>query len=358
MMSSRLDPLAAGRLRGMLLGLALGDSVGGVRGAIPDNGWLRAGVSTQLAALTAEGVIRAVMRSDHEGICHPPGVVWHAYCRWAALQGIERDRLAAQWRTGSLGPWPDGWLTEVPVLGERRGSAPATVAALRGREPGTVESPRGTSRGAHAVTRAFPIAAAGFTGDMDFVGTFARAVAALTHGDPEAQAASAAAVMIAAHALTTGSLEDALSGASRAKIGTAAGHSLTEELSSVVMTAQRQPADVEVLRRLAPDATARSALLGGLYAARSFTDPARAAAALHFAAHAPDADSVATVAGALLGATHGADVWPVGLVSRHELAWVLDTLARDLVAQLTDKPGGDEYTPPTDPAWWGRYPGW
>ncbi|MFJ7096509.1 hypothetical protein ACIQWL_40770 [Streptomyces mirabilis] len=55
------------------------------------------------------------------------------------------------------------------------------------------------------------------------------------------------------------------------------------------------------------------------------------------------------MAGALLGAAHGAEALPVGLVSRHELAWVLDTLARDLVAQLTDSPSGSEYTTGWDP---------
>ena len=51
-------------------------------------------------------------------------------------------------------------------------------------------------------------------------------------------------------------------------------------------------------------------------------------------------------------------MWPVELLSRHELGWVLDTLARDLVLQLIDNPGGGEYEEPRDPHWWDRYPGW
>ncbi|MEU6770188.1 hypothetical protein [Streptomyces sp. NPDC046759] len=64
------------------------------------------------------------------------------------------------------------------------------------------------------------------------------------------------------------------------------------------------------------------------------------------------------MAGALLGALHGAEALPVDLISRHELAWVLDTLARDLVVQLTDSPSGGEYTAGWDQYWWDRYPGW
>ncbi|MGW3248242.1 hypothetical protein [Streptomyces sp. NPDC001070] len=82
------------------------------------------------------------------------------------------------------------------------------------------------------------------------------------------------------------------------------------------------------------------------------------AATLRFAATAPDGDSVACMTGALLGAAHGAQALPVDLVSRHELAWVLDTLARDLVAQFSDSPSGSEYVPGWDPHRWDRYPGW
>jgi hypothetical protein len=40
------------------------------------------------------------------------------------------------------------------------------------------------------------------------------------------------------------------------------------------------------------------------------------------------------------------------------LIWVADTLARDLVRQLTESPAGSEYAEATDPSWWDRYPGW
>jgi hypothetical protein len=79
-------------------------------------------------------------------------------------------------------------------------------------------------------------------------------------------------------------------------------------------------------------------------------------AALRFAAGAPDGDSVACVTGALLGAAHGVEALPLDLISRHELAWVLDALARDLVAQLTDSSSDSEYAMGWDPRRGARYP--
>jgi hypothetical protein len=104
-------------------------------------------------------MIRASVRYNHKGICHPPSVVWHAYSRWAAGQSVTGIR---RWQADG---WPDGWLADVPALRIVRGSAPATVAALRGQAMGTLDKPVGTSLGAHALIRSLPIGlAAGWLG--------------------------------------------------------------------------------------------------------------------------------------------------------------------------------------------------
>ncbi|MFF4960985.1 ADP-ribosylglycohydrolase family protein [Streptomyces sp. NPDC001222] len=347
---------AMSRVRGLLLGLALGDTLGAARGKLPADGTLRAGVSTQLACFTTEGVIRAFVRGKHKGICAPKGVVWHAYCRWAALQGLKAKRWS--WPDDK----PDGWLAQVPVLAERRGSAPATVAALAKTENGIVEKPT-ASRGCHALTRTLPVAVAVAGTDRAYWAGQARQFATLTHGDPVAHSAAAHAAVLVSYCLTAAGerpeVRQALRDGVRALTRTdALTGSELEQLEAALSQAADHPADPGRLARLAPDATAPSALLGGLYVAASFPDRAEVGAALRFAAGAPDGDSVACVAGALLGALHGAEALPVDLISRHELAWVLDTLARDLVAQLTDSPSGGEYTAGWDPHWWDRYPGW
>ncbi|MFC8831261.1 ADP-ribosylglycohydrolase family protein [Streptomyces sp. NPDC057137] len=345
----------------MMLGLALGDTLGVARGGLPAGGPLRAGVSTQLACFTAEGVIRAQVRGNHKGICYAPGVVLHAYSRWAFLQGIAVEKLRARWApSGDDAAWPDGWLAGVPALAERRGSAPATVAALSriGEGPERMAT---ASRGSHALTRALPIAVTGIGGIAQVAD-----VAALTHGDPAARSATTHAAVLVHHCLTYTAPEPGGSAREALQAGLTAlpsdGRPITDEEHSRLAAAFRhgvdEPPTTDRLARLAPDATAPSALLGGLYAAACFPGPADFRAATEFAAHAPDGASVACVAGALLGAVHGIQALPVDLVSRHELAWVLDTLARDLVLELDDSPGGSEYIPEWDPHWLGRYPGW
>ncbi|MET8531513.1 ADP-ribosylglycohydrolase family protein [Streptomyces sp. NPDC005065] len=347
------------RVRGMMLGLALGETLGGVRGRLSGSGPLRAGVSTQLACFTAEGVIRAQVRGNHKGICYAPGVVLHAYCRWAFLQGIEVEKMRRRWQPYG-GAWPDGWLASVPALGERRGSAPATMTALSRIDEGE-ERMATASRGHHALARGLPIAVTGLGGIAQ-----AGAVAALTHGDPAAQAATVHAAVLAHHCLTHSASEPESSARDALHAGVTALPSarlpISDDEHGRIVAAFRyaadEPADAVRLALLAPDPTAPSALLGGLYAAASFPARADLRAALEFAAGAPDGESVACVAGALLGAVHGIEALPVDLVSRHELAWVLDTLARDLVMELEHSPSGSEYVPGWDPHWWDRYPGW
>ncbi|MFJ8826986.1 ADP-ribosylglycohydrolase family protein [Streptomyces sp. NPDC102467] len=363
--------LRQSRVRGMMLGLALGDTVGGARGGLPAGGPLRAGVSTQLACFTAEGVIRAQVRGNHKGICYAPGVVLHAYCRWAHLQGIERERMQRRWNEYGTSVWPDGWLAGVPALAERRGSAPATVAALSRIEKGGEERRATSSRGCHALTRSLPVAVAGQGGISQ-----AGALAAITHGDPAAQAATVHASVLTHHCLThplpEGTTPYNLSARSGESVRKALHAGLTAlpamsrplgddehgRLATAFRHAVDEPVDAGRLARLAPDATAPSALLGGLYTAAAFPDRAAFRAALEFAAGAPDGESVACVTGALLGAVHGVEALPLDLVSRHELAWVLDTLARDLVLEFDDSPSGSEYIEGWDPCWWNRYPGW
>lgn len=345
-------------VRGLMLGLALGDTLGRAKGKPPASGPLLAGVSTQLACFTAEGTIRALVRGNTKGICHPPSVVSHAYCRWAALQNIQRERMQRRWAESDGQKWPDGWLAQVPELAERRGSAPATVAALSKIEPGSGLRPT-SSRGCHALTRTLPLAVIGIDAETPHLAEQAREIAALTHGDPVAQAAAAHATVLVRHCLIGYQVRDALESglAALPSVDRALTKAELTDLKAAFRQALAQPADRGQLARLAPDATALSALLGGLYVAASIPGRADLRAALHFAAGAPDGDSVACLTGALLGAVHGVEALPVDLVNRHELSWVLDTLARDLLTEVTESPGGGWGVTGWDSHGDSRYPG-
>ena len=342
--------MAAGAVaaaRGTLLGLILGDAVGATGGNVPDSGILPATSGGQLACFTVEGLIRADVRSALRGIGHTPTMVWQAYGRWAALQGVVPLDEAKAAR------WPDGWLADVPVLREARGTAPATVAALRERPTEASQGAARSSVGPRAVTRVLPVGLYARAGEA---AQLAAEVAALTHRDEAVVAAAIGASAV--QRLSEGeTLARAMAAAEEHGARASAGAALTM-LPAAIQAGRTAPREAAQLTRFTPDDAAASVLAGGVYVALSFPEPESIQEALVFAARANDGGHVATVAGTLLGAAHGPDALPVDWLSRLELVWIADTLARDLVRQMTKTPAGTEYTEPTDPHWWNRYPGW
>ncbi|MBB5114472.1 ADP-ribosylglycohydrolase [Micromonospora echinospora] len=334
--------------RGCVLGLMLGDAIGATGGNVPASGTLRATSAGQLACFTVTGIIRANIRATHKGICHPPSVVRHAYTRWAALQGIPGIK---RWQEED---WPDGWLAQVPVLAVRRGSAPATVSALQSQPVWGHEDSTWTSTGAHGLTRTLPAGLIQWWGPEP--GRFAVEVAATTHGQEAADAAALGATVIG-NIVKGQDVEQAVERAQR-ECGSFVRVMTALPLSTAVHGAREHPRLATVLAQLTPDARAASALTGAVYVALSFPDRAQLRDALLFAASVPHGKHVAATAGAFLGAVHGVDALPVGLVSRLELAWVADILARDLITEFVDRPSGSGYGDATDPNWWNRYPGW
>ncbi|MFG2169472.1 ADP-ribosylglycohydrolase family protein [Micromonospora chersina] len=326
--------------RGCVLGLMLGDAIGAAGGNVPASGTLRATSAGQLACFTLEGLIRADVRRAHRGIGHAPSVVWRSYHRWAMIQGISGVKPLPDEKS------PSGWLSRVPVLGERRGSAPATVAALQRQKMGTIDKPAGTSTGAHALTRTLPVGLYPSCNPAE--------VAALTHTGDARGAAWLGGTVVRLLAAGT-SLPDAMESA---RLHAADWVQAAERSLAPALTAARsRPRTLHELTRLATDATAVSALAGGAYTAASFPSRDTVREALLFAASAGDGGHAVRVTGALLGTLHGPDALPVEWLSRLELAWTADTLARDLVTQVQDNPSGGEYVEATDPNWWNRYPG-
>jgi ADP-ribosylglycohydrolase len=384
--------------RGTLLGLVLGDAIGATAGLVPDSGVLQATSGGQLTCFTVDGLIRADVSGSlrHDG--HAPTFVWHAYGRWAAMQGI----IPAEGGASSPAPvagagagppsggsssvgssaggssaggpsaggpssgrssedggaatrkWPDGWLADVAVLKETRGAAPATLAALRGR---SAEPQEGlvtrSSLGPRAVIRTLP---AGLYARAGHAAHLAAEIAALTHRDEAVVAAAVGAMTV--QLLSEGAALDHAVATAEEQASRLGQGPVPDAVAEAVSAGRVAPRESAQLARFTADPSATSALAGGLYVAASYPEPDTVRDALLFAASAGDGGHVATVTGALLGAAHGPDALPVSWLSRLELVWVADTLARDLVRQLTESPAGSEYAEPTDPHWWNRYPGW
>jgi ADP-ribosylglycohydrolase len=335
--------------RGCLIGLVLGDAVGAADAAALVAGPLRVTTAGQLACFTVEGMIRAHVRGAHKGICHPPSVVWNAYTRWAAMQGIAGIE---PWNDTD---WPDGWLAQVPALATRRGSAPATVAALQTGEMGTLEKSAGSSTGAHGLTRSLPAGLLQWWNPDP--GRFAAEVAATTH-TADAVGAAALGATIVANIIKGQGLEEAVEDAQLACASLLKQVNDGLLLEPAITAGRLQPRQAAVLGQVAPDARAMSALAGGIYVALSFPEREEIRDGLQFAASSSNGTHVGAVAGALLGTKHGADALPVDWVSRLELAWVADVLAHDLVTEFADGPSGNEHAEAPDPHWWSRYPGW
>ena len=323
------------RVRGLLLGLALGDAI--ETGARHGAGAWRGSTTTQLACFVSEGIIRASVRGNAKGICHPPSVMWHALARWSVQQHLDLP-VDKQWRGGTSGAWPDGWLASVEVLSARRGSAPATVQALTHGHgaPPTTEELRAHpphSRGHHALTRSIPLAAVlEYQADQ-----WARELASFSHDPTTVPDVVETCMLVLRAALQTREerqWHDAVA-------------VLREDASRPVGAVLDAPLES------APAGTAHRALLAAVAAWRqhdSHEDLGRVMAA---AATTPGAGAVA---GALVGALHGVERLPATLWSL-EHGWVMDTLARDLVVQL-DEPRSPDAGAVEDPRWWDRYPGW
>ncbi|MEE6263072.1 ADP-ribosylglycohydrolase family protein [Plantactinospora sonchi] len=357
------------KTRGCVLGLVLGDALGGTGGGVPISGAVPATSAGQLVCFTVEGLIRFSVRGSHRGISGLPGVVWHTYHRWGALQGVKDIK---RWRDRE---WPDGWLADLSILGHGRGTAPAIAAALQGGEMGTVKKPVGTSTDAYGLILGLPVGVMCLR-EPAWRGEFAADVAALTHGPEVIEAARLAATIVFQLTVEPEQTRDPaesprparrpespvdIPAAVRAALeacaeqaDSAAGQALEQALSA----AASRPADPAELARLVPDDRAVSALAGGVYVASSLRDPHGIFDALLLAASVGQGGHAARVAGALLGTAFGADLLPANRIARLELAWVADTLARDLLTERLESPSGDEYDDGPDPHWYRRYPGW
>lgn len=327
------------RTRGLVLGLAVGEAVG--RAGLRTDGPLPLGSAGQLAAFTIDGLIRSEVRFAHRGICHRPTVIWHAYSRWALLRDASSaaGRQAGERWGRQVEVWPDGWLAAVPGIAAPAPGAEHTLHALEGEGPGMGVVADADHDGWYALARVLPILTVR-TASLAARVDLAVQVVELTHGSPE--------LPIAVSAM--GSVVDSL------LVGIGIDEVETPGVVAQARDAAEEPGSAQILAGLAPDSSAASALRGALYCDLSFPDDATAM--LDLAGRAPHPDSVCCLALALAGVRRGTDALPSGLLSRLDHADVLDRLARDLVTQMIDAPGGDESTPGTDPEWVERYPGW
>lgn len=354
------------RIRGCLLAGAVGDALGapiefwplteirrtwgesGIDGYLPAYGRDGGAITddTQMTLFTAEGLIRALVRSNERGICHPPSVIRRAYFRWLHTQGE---------------PWPDpewpmddgpGWLVSVPELNQRRTPGSTCIGALRDGAHGEIGQPVNDSKGCGGVMRVAPIG----LGDVTDPFRMGAEVAALTHGHPSGYLAAGFLAELIAR-LRKGHELDASITATRAS---ALAYDNHQELIGAVDAAVRLAAggrpSAESLETLGGGWVGEEALAIALCAALTAQDLADGL--LLAVNHSGDSDSTGAITGNILGAAMGVEAIPHDLLDGLELREVITEVADDLHEAFWGEGIGDSRDDAGNfERWWARYPG-
>lgn len=364
------------RVRGCLLGGAIGDALGGpvefwdlgrIRSECGSAG-VRAYVAedidgtptfgritddTQMTLFTVEGLIRASVRTDR-GLGFTVAVLHHAYDRWLDTQtmpGPDGER--------------DGWLIGERWLYSRRAPGNTCLTALHAARGGNRKvnqfgmAATNNSKGCGGVMRSAPfgLLPPWLRASADWQFSAAAEAAGYTHGHPTGKLASGAlAVLIAA--IVDG---QELGTAAEATLDQLRHHDHHEETSQAIeqaVAAARGPVGPAILESLGGGWVAEEALAIALCAALAHPGPEEMLDALALSVtHSGDSDSTGAICGNILGALHGETALPPELAFEVEGRGTILTLADDFCYEFTtgDRLHGD-YGPHT--RWTQRYPGW
>lgn len=358
------------RIRGCLLGGAVGDALGapveflslseirerfgvdgigefaeayGRRGAFTDD--------TQMTLFTAEGLMRAHNRMTERGICSVREVVWNAYLRWLSTQGSGFERAVA--RAQPL----DGWLVKTPELHSRRAPGNTCLSALAEGRLGSLDAPLNDSKGCGGVMRVAPV---GILTPRD---PFADGceLAALTHGHPSGFLAagflsSLIAKVVAGKPVWNAAVEtlDELKAYDKVR-----GAECRKAVEAALTRASRDAPSTDDVTALGEGWVAEEALAIALYCSLTADDfPSGVRLAVN---HGGDSDSTGAITGNILGAVFGASAlpssWLEGLEMRDVIEEVADDLARHAAGENVEEQEGGRGSD-VGREDWQRYPGW
>ncbi|MEO3786314.1 ADP-ribosylglycohydrolase family protein [Actinocorallia sp. B10E7] len=352
------------RVRGCLLGGALGDALGhpveqdslaeirrkhgpdGVVGPASDTDGRVGLVSdgTQMTLFTAEGLIRAAFRLDRKGFCDPVEVVLNALLRWLETQNSPRPAPPD-------GVVRTGWLREQEWLYARRAPDSACLSALETRRhpgphdgsgaPGPVNP---GSQGCGGVTRSAPF---GIACPPDRAFDLAVDCARLTHGHPAGYYSAGAFATIIAHLMAGESLRGAVLQTLERVHGHPGHKEVADALQRALDLANKGGPSPEKVESLGEGRVAQEALAIAVYCA--LAEPVSAAGALILAVnHGGDSGSTGSMCGSLVGVRHGDFGLPSDWLALLEGRGAVTELADDFATQFM--PGS------RTPDWSARYP--
>src|SRR5215475_7054799 len=304
----------------------------GRRGAVTDD--------TQMTLFTAAGLLRAIARRRHKGVCHPASVIYHAYIRWLLTQG---GRSRSHFSQDEM----DGWLIGVESLHSSRAPGATCLSALRGEEMGEMQRPLNSSKGCGGVMRVAPVGLVAEDEEQAF--SLGCEAAAITHGHPSGYYSAGCFAAIVYHLMEGRSLSEAVELALR--ILERPINDDHEECAAAVRQAvalwrdgDLSPAP-EVIERMGAGWVGEEALAISLYCALAAQDDF-ARGVLLAVNHSGDSDSTGAITGNLIGLMSGVGAIPGKWLAELELRAEIESVAGDLFKRFED----------TDD-WRHRYPG-
>ena len=329
------------RIRGCLLGGAIGDALGApiefdslmaIRAAHGPAGitsfvrahWPPGTITddTQMTLFTAEGLLRAGRGSKFF-----LDAIADAYDRWLLTQG-EQGHVA-----------PTGWLITHQELHARRAPGNTCLSALRsGRRIGR-DGELNFSKGCGAVMRVAPI---GLVCDTPF--EIAAEAGGITHGHPSGYLSAGAFAHVVGSLMAGSSLLDAIR-AARIELTRWPDHEETAgalDATLALASAGAEPS-AERVESLGEGWVGEEALSIALYCA--LVAPDVRSGLLLAVNHGGDSDSTGAIAGNLLGAMYGYDALPRDLVDTVEARELIERVADDLASVFLDgePPDRDRY---------------
>jgi len=340
--SSKIDLNSSQRLRGCLLGGAVGDALGapvefwsrseilrqfgpdGVRDYIPAYGRIGAITDdTQMSLFTADALLRSFVRGSIRGIGTRGGLMQRGYLRWYRTQGYPHAEVADEHM--------DGWLLGHRELFAVRAPGNTCLEALRTSK--LDKAARNQSKGCGTVMRVAPIGLYCAHPKMSFSGPanafdLGMESSRITHGHISATLSagylSALITSICMGETLEQSIETGIELLVRHK-----GHKETlDAIEAAQIAAAQAPDAADQLAMLGEGWVAEEALSIALYCALGCPD---FESALSLAvSHDGDSDSTGAITGNILGALHGEQIIPERWLEALELKDVIREIADDL----------------------------
>lgn len=359
----RMQITFASRVHACLLGGALGDAFGylvetddvaaitkkfGRQGLVElsqANGPVYFSDDTQLTLYTVDGLADALEWAQQGVPADPTACLWLAYLRWLRSQG-ESPALE------STPVPPLRWIDGQEVLQHQRRPGKACVRSLKTGEMGTLFRPiDAEAKGCGSVMRSAPF---GLISHLEpaTVAQMSMNGAALTHGHPVAiQASAGFSWLIQQLAVAELPLAEAVTSMLEYLRNLPAEPELLTRLETAVALSKLLDGEAVLTGDLLSDAlgegwVAEQALALAVYAVLATSAPGVSLtehflAALRIAAnHRGDSDSVASIAGNILGAYYGQDCLPESWLAVAEAPELIRTMADLLLRSSGIAPSG------------------